>query len=135
VSVQDRKQRERHARRQALLDAAASVFAEHGLEDATIEMIADRAEVAVGTIYLYFCSRDHLYLSLVIERLDKLRRHYLEIAERKLAPLDELRAASAAYIGYLEQSRGIFMTQVTVGISRIGKRLRPASKKSKPTRA
>ena len=54
MSVQERKRRERSARRQTILEAAASVFAKHGLESATIEMVAQQAEVAVGTIYLYF---------------------------------------------------------------------------------
>jgi AcrR family transcriptional regulator len=51
MSVRERHRRERAARREAILAAAVKVFAEHGLEGATVEMVARQAEVAVGTIY------------------------------------------------------------------------------------
>src|SRR5713226_1110202 len=79
MSVQERHRRERRARGQAILAAAATVFAKHGLEGATIEMVAREAEIAVGTIYLYFASRDDLYLSLIAERAEQLRARYLDI--------------------------------------------------------
>ena len=74
MSVQERHRRERHARGQAILTAAAKVFAKHGLEGATIEMVAREAEVAVGTIYLYYSSRDDLYLNLIADRDDTSAR-------------------------------------------------------------
>src|SRR5271156_4227371 len=104
MSIRERHQRERSARRAAILGAAARVFAGHGLEGATIEMVAREAEVAVGTIYLYFVSRDDRYLSLITERVSGLRARYLEIKARSLEPLAELRAMTAAYLGYLRES-------------------------------
>jgi AcrR family transcriptional regulator len=124
MSIRERHQRERSARRDAILVAAAKVFAEHGLEGATIEMVARAAEVAVGTIYLYFVSRDDLYLSLITERVGGLRARYLEIKARGLEPLAELRAMTAAYLGYLRESRGLFLTQLSVAQSQLLKQLR-----------
>jgi AcrR family transcriptional regulator len=124
MSIRERHLRERSARREAILAAAASVFAEHGLEGATIEMVAREAEVAVGTIYLYFVSRDDLYLSLVTERVSGLRARYLEIKARELEPLAELRAIAAAYLDYLRESRGLFLTQLSVAQSQLLKQLR-----------
>ncbi len=49
-----RRDRERQARRQAMLDAARAVFAEKGYEQATLDEIADRAEFGKGTLYNYF---------------------------------------------------------------------------------
>src|SRR3984893_18852025 len=62
VSVRERKERERIARRETILAAAAQVFAAQGVERAPVEMVARQAEVALGTIYLYFFSRDDLFL-------------------------------------------------------------------------
>ncbi len=124
MSIRDRHLRERSARREAILAAAASVFAEHGLEGATIEMVAREAVVAVGTIYLYFVSRNDLYLSLITERVTGLRACYLEIKARKLEPLAELRAIGAAYLGYLRESRGLFLTQLLVAQSQLLKQLK-----------
>ncbi len=124
MSIRERHQRERLARRDAILAAAARVFAEHGLEGATIEMVAREAEVAVGTIYLYFCSRDDLYLSLTAERVDRIRARYLEIRARKLDPLAELRQMTTAYLDYLRESRGLFLSQLSVAQSQLLKQLK-----------
>lgn len=123
MSVRERKQRERQARREAILAAAATVFAARGLEGATVEMVAREAEVAVGTIYLYFCSRDDLFLSLMAERIGRLRARYLEIGARKLAPADGVRAIGAAYLDYLRESRGLFLAQLAVDFGKLPLRL------------
>jgi AcrR family transcriptional regulator len=49
-----RRERERQMRRQAMLDAAQSVFAEKGYARATLDEIAERAEFGKGTLYNYF---------------------------------------------------------------------------------
>jgi AcrR family transcriptional regulator len=123
VSVRERKERERIARRETILAAAAQVFATHGVERATVEMVARQAEVAVGTIYLYFFSRDDLFLSLMAERIGKLRERYLEIHARGLKPIDELRAIGNVYFDYLRESRGLFLAQLSVTFSKLTPRL------------
>ncbi len=124
MSIQERKLRERTARRQTILDAAASVFAKHGLESATIEMVAREAEVAVGTIYLYFSSRDDLFLQLTDDRIDGLTTRYAAIQASGLEPLAELRTMARAYIEYLNNSRELFLIHQSVGYARIRKRLK-----------
>jgi AcrR family transcriptional regulator len=123
VSVHERKARERLARRETILTAAAQVFARHGVEGATVEMVARQAEVAVGTIYRYFFSRDDLFLSLMAERIGKLRERYREIHARDLKPVDELRAIGSAYFDYLRESRGLFLAQLSVTFSKLPLRL------------
>jgi len=123
MSVRERKERERLARRETILAAAAQVFAAHGVDGATVEMVAREAEVAVGTIYLYFSSRDDLFVSLMAERIGKLRARYHEIHARGLEPLDELRAIGRAYFDYLRESRGLFLAQLSVTFSQLSLRL------------
>jgi AcrR family transcriptional regulator len=124
MSVKERHGRERRARRETILSAAARVFARRGLEHSTIGMIAREAEVAVGTIYLYFSSRDDLFLTLTAERIQRLNDRYREIQARRLAPLEELRAVVSAYFEYLAESRELFLTQQSAGYAHIRKRLK-----------
>ncbi len=51
-------------RRDALLSAAAEVFLDKGVSEATVSDITEAAGVAKGTFYLYFDSKDHVLAAL-----------------------------------------------------------------------
>lgn len=59
-----RKEREREARREVILDAAARVFLRKGYYEATLDEIAAEAEMAKGTIYNYYKDKQDLFISL-----------------------------------------------------------------------
>jgi AcrR family transcriptional regulator len=67
--------------RQRLLDAAADVFAEHGLE-AGVEEIARTAGVGMGTLYRRFPTKDALISALVDDVLTTMLKLAGEGAER-----------------------------------------------------
>jgi AcrR family transcriptional regulator len=67
--------------RQRLLDAAAEVFAEHGLE-AGVEEIARTAGVGMGTLYRRFPTKDALISALVDDVLSTMLKLAGEGAER-----------------------------------------------------
>ena len=54
------------------MDAAAHVFASKGLEHATMDDVARHASVSKGALYLYFASKDELYLTLAVEAVGEL---------------------------------------------------------------
>ncbi len=59
-------------RPQQILDAALSVFAEHGIDGAKLEEIAARAGVSKGTIYLYFPSKEELFRAVIRQKIGPL---------------------------------------------------------------
>lgn len=69
--------RSRENTRARLLDAAAQVFAEVGLEGASVEAICERAGFTRGAFYSNFESKDELFLVLAnrvaLDRLDAVR--------------------------------------------------------------
>jgi AcrR family transcriptional regulator len=69
TNAQERKAQERQARRRRIQEAARTVFAERGYGGASIEQIARAAQLSVGAIYLYFRSKEDLYVSLVEDAL------------------------------------------------------------------
>lgn len=83
-----RRERERSARRQLILDTAKIVFAERGFLNATVEEIAERAELAVGTLYRYFKSKEEMYVSLLFEAMEMFRQK-IETARNSGAPPNE----------------------------------------------
>jgi AcrR family transcriptional regulator len=66
------KERQREAATKAILEAAEEVAAERGLENTSIALIAQRAGVAVGTLYNYFPDREQLLASWLQHRRDEL---------------------------------------------------------------
>jgi AcrR family transcriptional regulator len=75
-----RKDRERVARREEILAAAARIFAQKGFEATTLDEIAEKAEFGKGTLYLYFESKEHLFFSI----LDEGVQAFHQFVEQKL---------------------------------------------------
>ncbi|MBI5116274.1 TetR/AcrR family transcriptional regulator [Candidatus Poribacteria bacterium] len=72
MGVVERKEREKKARRQAILDAARECFFRDGFETTTISRIADTVELSTGTLYLYYKNKEEIYVSILEEGLDIL---------------------------------------------------------------
>ncbi|GAK56066.1 transcriptional regulator, TetR family [Candidatus Vecturithrix granuli] len=72
MGVQERKEREKLARQEAILKAAQKIFLTKGLDQTTIDDVAEKAELSKGTIYLYFKSKEELYISVFLKGLDVL---------------------------------------------------------------
>ncbi|MDY6855751.1 MAG: TetR/AcrR family transcriptional regulator [Thermodesulfobacteriota bacterium] len=72
MGIPERKERERRKRKKDILEAAKNVFSNKGYMNATIEEIAQEAELSTGTIYLYFSGKEELYVSLILESYDIL---------------------------------------------------------------
>ncbi|MGW0197501.1 TetR/AcrR family transcriptional regulator [Nonomuraea sp. NPDC003201] len=72
--------RDAQRNRDALLTAAQEAFAEHGL-DASLEQVARRAGVAIGTLYRHFPTRIDLVQSVLMEKV----RAWEKVGERAAA--------------------------------------------------
>jgi AcrR family transcriptional regulator len=62
------------ARRQQILDAAVWAFARKGYRGAAISDIVARADVARGTFYLYFESKEQIFLAIVEDFHGRIRQ-------------------------------------------------------------
>jgi AcrR family transcriptional regulator len=65
--VSSRKEREKLERRSSIIAAARECFSRNGFKATTIDEIAEKAELSKGAIYLYFTSKDDLYVSIVVD--------------------------------------------------------------------
>ncbi len=78
MNTQTRKQRERAAREADLLDRAYELVCEHGLVSLQMSHLATAGEVAMGTLYSHFSSKEDLLLALSVRsstyRLEQIRR-------------------------------------------------------------
>ncbi len=70
-------------KRDRILKAATQVFAQYGFYNSKISEIAKAADVADGTIYLYFKNKDDLLISLFEEEMTKIIRKMKEEVAKK----------------------------------------------------
>ena len=97
MGIEDRKQREFDRRERDIVEAAFDLFADKGVENVTIEMIAEAAEIGKGTIYKHFKSKNEIYASLIIGRGKEIHKQVSEIYQ-SLPVLEKLRSVLALYV-------------------------------------
>lgn len=65
MGIQERKEREREQRKAAIISCAMKVFLAKGIANATMEEIAECAELSKATLYLYFKSKAEIMFSVM----------------------------------------------------------------------
>lgn len=95
----------RELKRQRILRAAIEVFAEKGYFSARMTDVAKRADVADGTLYLYFEGKEHLLMSIFDDVLERfISRLNTEIADVP-NPRDKLRRMVRLHLETLAEDR------------------------------
>src|SRR6266550_8016260 len=94
-----RKEKQAHTR-ECLMRSAAKVFANRGLQQASIDEVAEEAGFTKGAFYANFRNKEELFLVMLDERFSA----ELERLDRALAgtedPRDEARTAAADFIHF-----------------------------------
>jgi AcrR family transcriptional regulator len=91
--------------RARLLDAAKAVFAAGGAE-ASLEAVARRAELGVGTLYRHFPTREALYEAVYRREVDDLTALAARLQHEE-GPEAALRAWVAALIDFVATKKGM----------------------------
>ena len=91
--------------RDALLTAAAAVFATGGV-DASLEEVARRAHVGIGTLYRHFPTRDALIADLYRREVELLCGGIDELLLES-APDEALRVWMHRFIGHVARKKGL----------------------------
>lgn len=86
MGTKERRQREADSRRQEILSAARGLFWKNGYHGTSIPKIAEEAELAPGTIYLYFPSKEALYAELLLEGYGILHQRLLLASAQPRSP-------------------------------------------------
>jgi len=103
-----RREREKRARRQEILDAAEKLFAQKGFFKTTLAEIAAASEFGMGTIYQFFSSKDEIYFTLFTEKTEQLFSLIENTLSRFDSSLDKLRALVTTAFGFFEDHRDFF---------------------------
>lgn len=91
--------------RDRLLEAARSVFGA-GAPDASLEAVARRAEVGIGTLYRHFPTREALFEAVYRHEVDQLASFAAELA-LKTEPVEALRLWLQANVRLVATKKGM----------------------------
>ena len=81
--------------RERILSAATGIFSRYGFRGATLDQIAERAEMSKPNLLYYFSSKEELYLAVL--------RNILEIWLQPLKELDEKETPEHEISAYIDQ--------------------------------
>jgi AcrR family transcriptional regulator len=89
--TQRRREREKAQRREHILDCAEDLVIRDGLDGLSIDAVAKEAELAKGTLYLYFKNKEAILEHLTIRVRVYLLKKFHEEADLHENPLDKLK--------------------------------------------
>src|SRR2546429_1110680 len=88
-----------------LLDAASAAFVEHGADDVSLEEIARRAGVGIGTLYRHFPTRQALLEAVYLEEVQAIARVAAEL--EALPPWEALSQWLERYVGFARTKKAL----------------------------
>jgi len=98
----------RRAVEESFVLAAEKVFGEKGYESAHMQDVADEAGCAIGTLYLYFKSKDEFFNAMVTRHTNAIAEMLTVAFEQGKDPLDKLRRKTEAILSYFNDHKTFF---------------------------
>ncbi len=110
MGIKERKEREKEARREEIITAAEQIFFEKGLAAATMDDVAEKAELSKGTLYLYYKSKEDLFMAVAMRGMDILQDLFEKATTTGEPTLKLIMNLGDAYYEYFEKHRDYFRT-------------------------
>jgi AcrR family transcriptional regulator len=95
----------RAVREEQMLAVAGEVFAERGFHAASMDEIAERADISKPMLYAYFGSKEGLYSAYVDRAGADLVARMDAAVDPALQPGDQVRQSMMAFFGFVEEHR------------------------------
>ena len=100
----------REFRIREILDATCRVVARHGFQGATVERVAEEAEIAKGTVYLYFQNKDELFTAAVEQGIQSFTSQVRDQVTEALTPIEKLQRLIEVSLELSDTHRDFFKT-------------------------
>ena len=90
-----------------IIEAAVKVFALKGFYLAKVSDVAKAADVADGTIYLYFKNKDDLLISLFEQKMELILQRFREHLQNIVDPVEKLHNLIDLYFELIEEDKDL----------------------------
>lgn len=103
MAVEDRKQKEKLQRHNSILDAAEKIMQADGLYNLNMDLVAKETQLAKGTLYLYFKSKEEILGALSVKARNLLLNHFEKAAKKTDDPIEQLKAIALATFNFYKK--------------------------------
>ncbi len=100
MGSKQRREREKEALRQDILDAARELFVNEGYENVSMRRVAEKIEYSPTTIYLYFEDKAAMLYAICDETFARLAKRMEAITREGDDPIECLRRGCRAYVDF-----------------------------------
>lgn len=108
MGLSERREREKLARKEQILDAARTLLFKKGLQATTINQIAKLSELSVGTLYLYYKNKEEIFAELEKEGFDLLYKQILEAENKAVTQDEKVVGIAISYIDFSHNFKDYF---------------------------
>jgi len=108
MGIHERKEREKEHRREEILNAAQKTFFEKGLQSATMDEIAEAAELSKGTLYLYYGSKEDLYLAVMMRGFDIMHSMFVDSIAGNSTTVEKIWGLGKTYLEFSKKQTNFF---------------------------
>jgi len=112
LGIAERKEREKQQRRNDIIDAAERLFFSRGYGSTTMDQVADEAELSKGTLYLYFKSKEDLYLAINVRGMKILEKMFRGSQQPELSGLENVENIGRAYFAFSQKHPNYFEAMI-----------------------
>ena len=113
MSSEERRKKEKENRKNSILKAARKLFFERGFKSVTVDLIAAKAEVSKGSIYLYFDSKEEIYTQILISANIERHKDIEDFAKKEGTASDLLIAFAKNYVDFFLDNNELFRILMT----------------------
>ena len=108
MSARSRNDQEKSERREALLNAAQSVFFSKGFEHTSMDDIANQAGFSRSLLYVYFKDKKDIYRSLRIRSVETLRDRMSSYVDLNASGFEQVRQVGEAFYLFYQHDKEHF---------------------------
>ncbi|MGO9451752.1 MAG: TetR/AcrR family transcriptional regulator [Candidatus Binataceae bacterium] len=101
------------SKRDRILEAGLKLFANEPYQAVTMDRVAELAGVAKGTLYLYFQSKEDLYLGILSDGMETMSRNYQSSVDPNADVKVRLRSAITLSVEFYSQRRDLLRLMMT----------------------
>ncbi len=108
MSVEQRKERERKARIDLIINSASEIFAKLGYHKTSMDLIAEKAELGKATLYYYFPSKEKLLISVLEEGLKDFFNSLEKVLSKIDDPLQKIETITLTGADFFSRNKNFF---------------------------